>query len=263
MRPGAKPDEGAIRPQPKWLFTTIDLVITLLLWTYFTAGFVVFFWPFYFMAILMAKDRHSIFQKLNHLFFRGFFGLCRLLMPRQRWRIDPRLADVRSSVVVCNHLSYIDTILIIAQYARHTTIVKNRLFGIPILRWLMHHSGYLPAESDGELAGVMARRLETLPDLLASGGNLIVFPEGTRSRTGEVGVLNPGAFKIARLCRAPLAVVRIRNTQRLFTPGRFLFNTCGANTNTIDLIARFTPDYDSETFSLTALKAHVRDLLAG
>lgn len=257
----ASPDEDEIRP--RWLFKTFDTLITTLLWIYFTAGFVILFGPFYLLAIFLAKDHHRVFQKLNHFFYRGFFTLCRLLMPRQKWRIDPKLSAVRSSVIVCNHISYIDSILMIAQFARHTTIVKNRLFGVPILGWVMRHSGYLPAASDGQLAEMMAQRLETLRDFLYSGGNLIVFPEGTRSRTGAVGALNAGAFKIARLCRAPLTVVRISNTHRLFTPGKFLFNTCCANTNTIDLIARLTPDYDSEAFSMTGLKAHVRDLLAG
>ena len=129
--------------------------------------------------------------------------------------------------------------------------------------WLLNHSGYLPSGSEGPLAGMMSQRLEALPGFLASGGNLIVFPEGTRSRTGEVGALNAGAFKIARLCGAPLVVVRISNTNRLFMPGKFLFNTCSANVNTIDLLAQLTPEYDSEQFSLTGLIAQVRDLLAG
>ncbi len=263
IRQGAKPDEDVARPEPKWLFAILDTLITTLLWVYFTAGFVIFFGPFYLLAVLLAKDSHLVVQKLNHFFYRGFFALCRLLMPRQRWRIDPKLAAVRSSVILCNHISYIDSILMIALCKRHTTVVKNRLFKIPILGWVLRQSGYLPAATEGRLAEMMGRRLEALPGFLASGGNLIVFPEGTRSRTGAVGTLNAGAFKIARLCRAPLTVVRIRNTNRLFMPGKFLFNACGANTNTLDLVAQFMPDYDSEDFSLTGLKAQVGDLLAG
>lgn len=261
MRQPARPDGGATRPDPGWLFVPIDFFVTIVLWAYFTVGFVVFFLPIYLLAMWMAPDCHLSFQKLNHIFYRGFFGICRLLMPRQRWRIDPNLAAVRSSVIVCNHISYMDPILLIAQFARHTTIAKNRLFGFPILGWLLRNSGYLPSASEGNLVELMSRRLETMPAFLASGGNLIVFPEGTRSRTGAVGAFNSGAFKIARLCRAPLAVVRIGSTNRLFTPGKFLFNTCRANTHTIELLAQLAPEYDSAHFSLTGLMAQVRDLL--
>ena len=244
-----------------WVFNLIDLLVTLLLWTYFTVVFVVLFAPFYLLAAMLASDRARAFQRLNHLFYRGFFRLCRVTMPRQQWRIDPAVTAVRSAVVVCNHVSYIDPLLLISLFARHTTIVKNRLLRIPIFGWMLALSGYLPADSRGPLAGRMVERLEQMPRFLAAGGNLIVFPEGTRSRNGAVGALNAGAFKIARLCRAPLAVVRIENSDRLFTPGRFLFNTCRANTITVRLLAQVTPPYDSAQFSVKELMGQVRALL--
>ena len=248
-------------PSLTWVFKLVDLLVTLLLWSYFTAGFVVLFAPFYVLATILASDRARAFQRLNHLFYRGFFGLCRLTMPRQEWRIDPAVAAVRSAVVVCNHVSYIDPLLLISLFARHTTIVKNRLFHIPIFGWMLTLSGYLPADSQGPLAGRMVEQLEQMPGFLAGGGNLFVFPEGTRSHNRAVGALNSGAFKIARLCRAPLAVVRIENSDRLFTPGRFLFNTGQANTITVQLLAQVTPPYDSAGFSVKELMGQVRALL--
>lgn len=261
MNPCERTDASGFRPTPRWVFASVDLLVTLLVWTYFTAGFVVFFAPFYLVCALLASDRQHAFQNLNHLFYRGFFLLCRLLMPLQTWRIDPAVSAVRSSVIVCNHISYMDSILLISLFARHTTIVKNRLLRIPIFGWMLGLSGYLPAVSEGPWSGMMLERLERMPGDLAAGGNLIVFPEGTRSRTGAIGPLNKGAFKIARLCRAPVVVLFIRNTNRLFTPGKFLFNTCQGNTVHVDLLARLEPDYDSESFSLEASMDEVRTLL--
>lgn len=248
-------------PSPTWAFKLVDLVVTLLLWSYFTVGFVVLFAPFYVIATILASDRARAFQRLNHLFYRGFFRLCHLTIPRQKWRIDPALSAVRSAVVVCNHVSYIDPLLLISLFARHTTIVKNRLFHIPIFGWMLKMSGYLPSDSQGSLSERLVEQLEHMSSFLADGGNLFVFPEGTRSRDGAVRALNPGAFKIARLCRAPLAVVRIENSERLFTPGRFLFNTCQANTITVRLLAQMTPPYDSAEFSVKDVMAQVRTLL--
>ena len=51
-------------------------------------------------------------------------------------------------------------------------------------------------------------------------------------------MLHEGAFKIARRCRVPLAVVRLRNTERVFTPGRFLFHTNDPVTIEINLVNR-------------------------
>lgn len=236
----------------------LDLAATLLIWGYFTLGFVIFFSPFYLLAALFSKDRTRAFQRLNALFYRGFFGLGRVIMPRQRWRIDPALKAVAGAVVVCNHLSYIDPLLLISLFPRHTTIVKDRLFRIPIFGWMLGLSGYLPASSQGVQAERLVKRMEEMPAFLAGGGNLIVFPEGTRSRNGRVGDLNPGAFKIARLCRAPMAIAAIENSQRLFTPGRFRFNTCQTNTITVTLLDHFTPNYDSAGFSVKMLMEQVR-----
>jgi 1-acyl-sn-glycerol-3-phosphate acyltransferase len=250
-----------MHPSLTWVSKLIDGTVTLLLWIYFTVGFVVLFAPFYVLAAILASDRARAFQRLNHFFYRGFFLLCSLTMPRQKWHIDPDLRAVRSAVVVCNHVSYIDPLLLISLFARHTTIVKNRLFHIQIFGWMLTMSGYLPEDSQGPLAERMVERLENMPGFLAGGGNLVVFPEGTRSRNCALGALSPGAFKIARLCRAPLAVVRIENSNRLFTPGRFLFNTCQANTITVRLLAQIKPPYESEEFSVKELMGQVRALL--
>lgn len=235
----------------------VDLMVTLLLWGYFTIGFVVFFAPFYVLCAVFAPRRQRSFQRLNHHFYQGFFVLCRLLMPRQGWYIDPAVKTIQSSVVVSNHISYIDSIWLISLFTRHTTIVKNRLLNIPILGWVVRLSGYLPADATGRWGALMLQRIERLPDELAAGANLIVFPEGTRSRTGVMGPLNHGAFKLARLCRAPLVVLYIQNTDQLFTPGKFLFNTCKANTIKVKLLAHIEPDYDNRSFSIDQIARQV------
>ena len=246
---------------PSWFCKSKDLVLTLLLWGYFTLGFVVLFGPFYILGAVCAPRRHGFYEGLNHYFYRGFFGLCRLLIPSHKWRIDDAVGALRSSVIVCNHVSYIDSILMISLFRRHTTIVKDRLFHMPVMGWVLKLSGYLPSVTEGPLAELMLRRMETITADLAAGTNLFIFPEGTRSRDGRIGPFNPGAFKIARLCRAPLKVLFIRNTNRLFKPDKFLFNTCTANTITVELIAELTPPYDSDNFSIQILMEEVRQLM--
>jgi 1-acyl-sn-glycerol-3-phosphate acyltransferase len=107
----------------------------------------------------------------------------------------------------------------------------------------------------------MIERVEAMPGYLAAGGNLFVFPEAHRSRDGRIGPFSKGVFTIARRCRAPIVVLSIRNTDRLFPPDRFLLNTCVPNTLDVSIVARLTPDYESEEFSLPGLMAEVRALL--
>jgi 1-acyl-sn-glycerol-3-phosphate acyltransferase len=235
-----------------------DFGVTVLLWSYFTAGFVVLFSPFYLLALAMRNQRERAFQRLNRRFYHGFFFLVRRLIPACRWRIDPAAAKVRGSVIVCNHVSYLDPILLISLYARHRTVVKNRLFEIPFFGRMLALSGYLPASAGGRFGSLLVDRIGSMPDFLAEGGNLFVFPEGTRSRNGRIGRLNPGAFKVARNCRAPLVVLRIQNTDRLFSPGRFSFNTGRPNTIFLDVVDRIAPDDPRYTLPLAKLTDEVR-----
>ncbi|MEJ2156696.1 MAG: lysophospholipid acyltransferase family protein [Desulfobacteraceae bacterium] len=238
-----------------------DTVVTLTLWGYFTIGFVLFFSPFYLLAFFFAKERAAVFQRLNSRFYGGFFRLCRLLMPQTQWEIDPRVREIRSAIVVCNHISYLDSILLVSLFMRHTTIAKDRLFRIPLLGRLLVLSGYIPSSGGGRFADLLMDSFDTITANLGAGGNIIVFPEGTRSRDGRLGALQKGAFKIARYCRAPIKVLKIQNTDQLFTPGKFLFNTCTPATIVLDLVAEITPDYESSDFSIPQLMTSVQNAL--
>ena len=107
-------------------------------------------------------------------------------------------------------------------------------------------------------------QIKSMKDYLMSGGNCFIFPEGTRSRDRRLGPFDQGAFKIARLCRAkPIRLVRIRNTDRLFAPDRFLFNTAGEYVIDVELAGSIEPDYEEDRFSLSGLMADVRSALEG
>ena len=245
----------------KWRHLLLDFSITLLLWSYYTLGFVLFFAPFYFWVYCFVKKRRTAFQKLNHIFYKGFFGLIKLLIPSCRWQIPKAVREIRSSVIVCNHRSYIDSILMISLYAQHTTIAKARLFGIPAFGTILSLSGYIPSTARGRFADLMVDRIEGMDGFLASGGNLFIFPEGTRSRDGRIGSLKKGAFKLAKICKAPVKVLFIENTDKLFKPGKFLFNAHSPNTVTVALVGEMNPDYRSDQFSINGLMAEVHALL--
>lgn len=233
-----------------------DFLVTILCWTWFTAGFLLFFSWRYLGCTLFARDRQQCFQRLNSLFFRIFFRIVKVTAPTHKWEIDTDVTAIRSAVIVCNHLSYLDPLLLISLFERHRTIVKTRFFSMPVFGRIIRKSGYFP--SGGENRDMMLRQMETMEDFLKSGGNLFVFPEGTRNRDGRIVDLNTGALKIARLCRAPIYVLRITHTDRLFTPGRFLFQTGIENTITLEIIDRITPNYKQKQPTASALEMRVR-----
>lgn len=218
----------------------VDLVITLLLWAYFIFGYLLFFAPLFVIAFVFSRNRESSFQRLLHWYCKSFFFFMRLLNPRLTIRIHPDISILKSSVVVCNHLSYLDPLLLISVFKNQKTIVKGSLFGIPIFGWILKTSGYIPADSDA-YSTLVTERLEKMGHYLAGGGILFVFPEGTRSRDGRIGQMHRGAFRIANRWQAPLEVLTIENSHRIFQPGKFLFKTWVPTTIKIDRVDRIAP----------------------
>jgi 1-acyl-sn-glycerol-3-phosphate acyltransferase len=247
-------------PPKRILQKTSALIITLLLWAYFIFGSVVFFFLLYLPAYILSSDRAGAFQNLNHIHMRNFFALTRLLIPRTKFDIEKEIEQIHSSVVVCNHLSYLDPILLISLLTRQCTIVKSTFFQVPFFGWLLKTSGYVPSMPSEMLGPAMINNLEEIKKHLAAGGNLFVFPEGTRSRDGKLAPFNKGVFGIARYCNAPLKIVYIRGTNRLFAPDTFVFNTHAVNTIRLELLGTVEPDYKNNAYSLSAVADETRRL---
>ena len=205
-----------------------------------------FFAPRYGWAWLRAGDREVAFQRLNQRFFRGFFRILLRITPGLGLRIQGDLKAIHSSIIIANHLSYLDPLLLVSLFEKQKTIVKKTFFKVPIFSYLLRQSGFMPATNGADDSALMIRNCENIKAYLASGGNVFIFPEGTRSRTGLLGPFNKGAFSIAHYCRAPIQCLLIRRTNRLFLPGRFWFNTCVPNTIEVERIGSFSPDYGSE-----------------
>ncbi|MCJ7771773.1 MAG: 1-acyl-sn-glycerol-3-phosphate acyltransferase [Desulfobacterales bacterium] len=242
----------------KFLKSVNDLLTTLLLWAYFLFGYILFFSPFYIVAYFLPKTREQSFQALNHYFYKGFFLWARFLIPRLKITVPDDVLAIRSSVIVCNHLSYLDPILLISLLKRQRTIVKSAFFNVPIFGKVITISGYIPSDNGGDFSSILIDRMDTMKDFLASGGNLFIFPEGTRSRDGSLGEFSKGAFRIARYCKTPIKVLRIKDSNQLFQPGRFLFHTTHKISIEVNLIGDIVPDYESNEGSVSSLIKQVR-----
>ena len=236
-----------------YLKPAFDFAVTLLHWIYFIFGFIAFFSPFYLGVLLFSTNRESAFQKLDHLFFKSFFLLSRLLIPKLVFHISDEVRSIRSCVIVCNHLSYVDPLLFVSLFEKHKTIVKSTFFKVPVFGSILKTSGYIPSTSVGAFSSLMIERVEKMGEFLSSGGNLFIFPEGTRSKDGSVGKLNEGAFKIARRFKAPLKVCLIKNTNMLYRPESYLFDTDIKEPIEIKLIGSIEPFCNGYSLSATDL----------
>ncbi|MDD5168834.1 MAG: lysophospholipid acyltransferase family protein [Syntrophales bacterium] len=243
--------------------SVVDFIVTAALWIFYIVGYILFFSPFYLYVFFFSQGREETFQKMNHILHRIFFYLVRLFVPRVEWRISKEVTSIRSSIIIANHLSFLDPILFVSLFEKQKTIVKKDYFGFPVFGWILKTSGYIPSLTEDFFTENMMNQVRGMADFLASGGNLFIFPEGTRSRDGRLGRFDKGAFSIAKRCRAPIKVVVIRNTNKLYPPDRFLFNTADREVISVELAGTLSPDYDSADFSLSGLMAQARAIMEG
>ena len=248
---------------PALLKPVADFTITVILWMCYIAGFIIFFSPFYLYAFFFSARREEAFQKINWLLHRAFFSLVRTIVPRAKWHISEEVASLRSSIIIANHLSFLDPILFVSLFKKQKTIINGGYFRLPVFGWILKTSGYISFTEDSLYTESMIHQIKYMKDYLAAGGNLFIFPEGTRSRNGRIGPFDKGAFSIARLCRAPIKAVLIRNTHKLYPPDKLLFDTCTKNVIEVELAGTLEPDYESSSFSLSALIVEARSLMEG
>lgn len=239
-----------------------DFSLTVILWAYFLFGYLVllplFFIPYY----AVCRNVAAAFQKIHHRHLKTFFNLARRMIPRVTYDIDPRVSGLTSSILVCNHVSYLDPILLVSLFPRQTTIVKNSFFRVPVFGFFLKKAGYVPSSPEDMQGASMIRHLDDIKDHLAAGGNLFVFPEGTRGRDGKLAPFARGVFSIARYCRADLKLVFLRNTDKLFRPGRFSFHTCETNVISVELMDVLKPDYAADDFSIREVSRRAWEIFA-
>lgn len=237
-----------------------DFLITLLLWLYFMFGFLILFFFFYLPTHLFSATKAPALQQLIHNHMKYFFKLTKRLIPRTEFLIQEDVPKIHSSIIVCNHLSYLDPILLVSLMPKQRTIVKSTFFNVPIFGWFLKNAGYIPSSPIEMQGPAMIKNLEEIKEHLAAGGNLFVFPEGTRSRDGKLNPFNKGVFSIARYCNAPLKLILLMDTDKLFQPGSFSFKTHDFNRIKVELIGSLYPDYKSKDFSINAVANQARSL---
>jgi 1-acyl-sn-glycerol-3-phosphate acyltransferase len=116
---------------------------------------------------------------------------------------EERLAACRGSLIVANHPTLLDIVLIMSLVSNAQCVVKHQLWRNPFLGPIVRTAGYI--RNDGEAEHFIG----ACRGALAAGGNLIIFPEGTRSVPGQRLRFQRGFAHIATLTGASLQLVAI------------------------------------------------------
>ena len=109
------------------------------------------------------------------------------------------------AILVCNHVSYIDWLLIAAAVKRPVHFVMYYKFArIPILRYLMKHAGVIPIAGQKEDEKIFARAFEKIAESLNAGELVCIFPEGALTHDGRLQEFKKGVEHILKTNPVPV-----------------------------------------------------------
>ena len=114
--------------------------------------------------------------------------------------------DEGPCVIVCNHVSYVDAVIIAACVRRPIRfLMDHRIFALPLLSFVFRTMGAIPVAPAREAPEVKARAFARAAEALAAGEIVGIFPEGKLTHTGDIDVFRPGVREI--LDSRPVPVV--------------------------------------------------------
>ncbi len=125
---------------------------------------------------------------------------------------DPR----RPYIVVSNHESFVDILLISHLPFEMKWLSKAEMFKIPIVGWLMSLAGDIRL-TRGKISSA-SDAMKQCEDRLAKKVCVMIFPEGTRTRTGELGKFKNGAFRLAIDTGVPILPIAVHGCHTALRP---------------------------------------------
>jgi len=225
-----------------WLFVVVTMPI------FFVGALLVFLvsWPF---------DRRRIALHLYSCCWASFYIYAN---PLWRARIEgrERLPWRGAAVLVANHLSLVDILVLYGLYRPFKWVSKAEIFKVPVVGWNMALNDYVRL-TRGDRESIRSM-MDHCRAHLARGAPVLIFPEGTRSRTGALQPFKDGAFRLAFEAKVPVIPIALRGTYETL-PKHGL-----ALRQRMDARVQVLPPIDPAGFqSVEALREAVRAAIAG
>jgi 1-acyl-sn-glycerol-3-phosphate acyltransferase len=181
------------------------------LWTWLVLIVCVLLWLPLMLAVRLATLADSGRYQVGYL-FRQIGVITARLTPYWRFSyrgtmpVDPR----RPYVVVSNHESFTDILLISHLPWEMKWLSKAELFRIPFMGWLMYLAGDVPVKRGFGPSAVEA--MAKCREILARKVSVMIFPEGTRSSTMDLLPFKDGAFRLAIDAGVPILPLALHGT---------------------------------------------------
>ncbi|WP_176055224.1 MFS transporter [Paraburkholderia caribensis] len=162
-------------------------------------------------ALLNVVVAIYIYSLVPEFLLRFFAWLMVHTFYRIRLVHAERIPEEGAAVLVCNHVSYVDAIVIMAESPRPIRFVMDhRIFRTPLVGWLFRHAKAIPIAPAHEDPEMLKRAYEACAKALDDGDLVCIFPEGKLTRTGEMNPFRHGVAEILRRKVVPVVPMALR-----------------------------------------------------
>ena len=170
--------------------------------------------PQFFLALAVANALVAIYIfTLVPEFLMRFLSwvLVRTLYRLRAHGIERHVPDEGPALIVCNHVSYMDALILAASIPRPVRFVMYyRIFEIPVMKWIFRTAKAVPIAGAREDPALMQRAFDAVDAALAEGELVGIFPEGALTKDGAIAPFKSGVERILERARAagrPVPVV--------------------------------------------------------
>lgn len=196
-----------------------------LLWIYIAFLFILFFLltlPVFLITFPFDKYRKAP----NWVFMQiGYFMLWPFAKKGVSFSGLENFKEGEPMICISNHQSFLDMPLIAQLPWKMKWISKKEMFFIPVVGWLMFMTGQISINrSKGSKA---AKKLDAAVPYIQKGNPLMIFPEGTRTKTGRIQTFKRGAFSLAFDNGFKILPMVINGTSDILPTGAKTFNSSG------------------------------------
>ncbi|KRG71594.1 MFS transporter [Pseudoxanthomonas dokdonensis] len=159
------------------------------------------------LAILNTLVAIWIFSIVPEFLMRFLsWVLVRALYRLRLHGIEKNVPDEGPALIVCNHVSYMDALILAASIPRPVRFVMYwKIFNIPVMSWIFRTAKAIPIAGARENPALMQQAFDAIDAALAEGEIVCIFPEGALTRDGQIAPFKSGVERI--LEQRPVPVV--------------------------------------------------------
>jgi len=167
---------------------------------------------FLIVGLLNAVVAFYIFLLVPEYLLRFLAWVLTRLVYRFKVQGDEHIPTTGAAILVCNHVSFVDAVLLMAASPRPIRfIMDHRIFATPVLGTLFRLSKAIPIASQKEDPAAYERAFAEARKVLDEGDLLCIFPEGGLTQDGALGEFKGGVMKVLQTNPVPVVPMALSN----------------------------------------------------